>query len=98
MLSTDQFYAQVAKTLNNKISNKDARKVIDGVKNVIVQELNSKGSVKVPNIATFRLKTKPAREAGIRKVFGKEVHLAAKPATSKLRMRIANCIRSKIPL
>ena len=98
MLSQDQFYAQVAKTLNNRISQKDARKVIDAVKNVIVHQLNEKGAVKVPNIATFRLKAKPAREAGIRKVFGKEVHLAAKPATSKLRIRIANCIRIKIPL
>ena len=97
MLSPPQFYAQVAQELGNKITNKDAKKVVGAIGKVVSGEIAQNRGCRIPGIAVVKVWRKAAREAGMRKVFGKDIQVAAKPAISKVRMTALKPLRSKLP-
>jgi len=51
---------------------------------VLVREVLAKGSCKIPNLVGVRKKVTKARQAGVRKVFGKEILVGPKPARIKV--------------
>ncbi len=59
--------------------------VMEALKTVLARDLREQGQAKLPSLATFKTKTKPANDAGDKKVFGRVVHLSAKPASRCVR-------------
>ena len=59
--------------------------VMEALKTVLARDLREQGQAKLPSLATFKTKTKPAKDAGDKKVFGRVVHLSAKPASRCVR-------------
>ncbi len=98
MLSQSQFYARVAQALGDKITNNDTKKVLDAIAKVVSAEVVKTGAVKIPNIAIIRVRKTAAREACSRKAFGKEIEVAAKPASVRVRMTAVKHLRSKVSL
>ena len=62
-----------------------AKAVLEALKTVLARDLREQGQAKLPSLATFKTKTKPAKDAGDKKVFGRVVHLSAKPASRCVR-------------
>ena len=59
--------------------------VLDALKTVLARDLREQGQAKLPSLATFKTKTKPAKDARDKKVSGRVVHLSAKPASRCVR-------------
>ena len=59
--------------------------VMEALKTVLARDLREQGQAKLPSLATFKTKTKPAKDAGDKMVFGRVVHLSAKPASRCVR-------------
>merc|ERR1711976_48179 len=55
-------------------------KVLDALAEVITKEVKSTGKFKIPGVCMIKTRHKPARKAGKRMAFGKEVKVKAKPA------------------
>jgi len=55
------------------------RKVVDALFGIISTKLREDGKFTLPNIVLFRLKDTTARPATIKKLFDKEIQIAAKP-------------------
>ena len=96
MLSQTQFYDAIAEALGKKITSKDAKKVMDAAAKVVAGELKKNGAVKVPGLAVVRVKKKGAVPAGVRRVFGKDIECAAKPASVRVRMLAVQSLRNNL--
>ena len=59
---------------------KDVRRVMTGLFDLAVTELNANQKFTIPRLVTFTVRTKPATQARKIMMFGKEVNIAAKPA------------------
>ena len=59
--------------------------VMEALKTVLARDLREQGQAELPSLATFKTKTKPAKDASDKKVFGRVVHLSAKPASRCVR-------------
>ena len=84
MPSAAAFYADVASGANLKP--KDVKRVFEGATNLIVKEMKLNGACKVPNFVVLKTIQKKAREGGKRKCFGKECEVAARPASTALKV------------
>ena len=65
----------------------EVRKVLSALTSVLVQHTLAKGSCKIPNLIVVQKKVVKAREAGVRKVCGKEIQVGAKPSSIKVVAR-----------
>jgi len=61
------------------------KKVIENIQNLAASKLKNGEPVKICHFLTLTLKTRPAREPCTRKAFGKEVSLAARPASTLVK-------------
>jgi nucleoid DNA-binding protein len=84
MPSTAAFYAAVASGANLKP--KDVKRVFDEATGLIVKEMKLNGAFKVPGLVVLKTIKKKAREGGKRKCFGKECEVAARPASTALKV------------
>merc|ERR1712146_19749 len=55
-------------------------KVLDALAEIVTKEVKSTGKFKLPGVCMIKTRHKPARKAGKRIAFGKEVKVKAKPA------------------
>ena len=78
----DFFSAIAAETGMNK---KDVKKVLDAIVATVAREVKKSGAFKIPKLAAIKMIKKRAREAGTRKMFGKDVQVLAKPATTAVK-------------
>jgi len=65
----------------------EVRKVLRALSNVLVREVLAKGSCKIPNLFVVQKKVVKARQAGAKKVFGKEIHVGPRPSRIKVATR-----------
>ena len=70
------------------VTAKDTKAVMGAMRQVAARELQQKGSVKFASFIMFRLKKTAERPAKIKQMFGKAVHIAARPASEKVRSTI----------
>ena len=71
---------------------KDAKVFLEALREVAAENLRDRGCFKIPNIVMLRKRTTPERSATKKRMFGKDVVLAAKPASCKI------CARALLPL
>ena len=84
MPSTAAFYANVASCANLKP--KDVKRVFVEAAGLIAREMKLNGTSKVPGLVVLKTIKKKAREGGTRKCFGKECEVAARPASTALKV------------
>ena len=94
MPSTAAFYATVASGANLKP--KDVKRVFDEAAGLIAKEMKLNGAFKVPNLVVLKTIKKKAREGGKRKCFGKECEVAARPASTALKVCATKQLRDLI--
>ena len=70
----------------------EVQKVITALNSVAVEFLETKGVLRL-HFVTVRLRTTPAREATQKRVFGKNVVIAARPARRSLKLTAAKCLK-----
>ncbi len=96
MMSQTQFYDAIVEALGKKITSNDAKKMMDAVAKVLSCELKKNGVIRVPGLATVRVKKTDAVPAGVRKLFGKERQCPAKSATVRVRMSAVRSLRDNL--
>ena len=78
-----EIYTDIA--TNACVSVSQVKEVFDAVRQVLLRELRAKGACMLPNLVLFRLSRKPAADAKVKNMFGKEVHIPAKPARTQVK-------------
>lgn len=68
------------------VAQKDVKKTIEALTKIAANELKKNGTFKIPFLANFKLVQKKAREGGIKKCFGKQMEVAARPASSSVKI------------
>merc|ERR1712139_398544 len=64
---------------------KDVKAIFTALQGIAASEVTKNGKFVVPNVVMLKLKHKPARPAGKRVMFGKEVKVAAKKASKVVK-------------
>ena len=77
-----EFLADVAAVC--QLPTNDVRKVLEGLRKVLLKQMKAKRSTKIPNIALLRIKTLKARPATRKMLFGVEKEIRAKPETKRV--------------
>ena len=90
-MSRARFYHAVAEELAQ--DPKDVKQVLEAMVAVLARTLRQEGTCKIPKMAVFVAKKKEATEARTKKMFGKELTVAARPARTELRARPAKELR-----
>ena len=66
------------------LSPKDTKCFLEALRDVAAKTLRETNVFKVPGIVLIRMRYTPARKAGTKKLFGKDLTLLAKPAGQKI--------------
>merc|ERR1712093_498973 len=74
---------------------KDVRALLNALKEVAAKDV-AKGKFVIPQVVMLKLKHKPARPAGKRMMFGKEVKVAAMKASKVVKAFAAKAIKNSI--
>ena len=93
-MATPEFYAALASKTG--VAKKDIKMVMVGLRELVVAELKAHGQLKIPGIAAFRLRTKPARPAMIRTVFGKKMEVPARKQSQKMTAAALKALRDEL--
>ena len=67
------------------VETKDVKAVFDALAELVVTKLHEDGRFAIPEIVLLRVKDTKARPATTKKLFDKEVAIAAKPAGKRIR-------------
>merc|ERR1711934_608651 len=60
-------------------------KVLEALAELVTKEVKSTGKFKIPGVCMIKTRHKPARKAGKRMAFGKEMRVKAKPARTVVK-------------
>ena len=85
-------YAEIA--TDAKVKPVVVARVLKTLRDKIARDVLKTGRLCVPKLVTFRLRDIPSRESSVKKMFGKEVVIAAKPASKKLRVTPSKLIKN----
>merc|ERR1712078_661423 len=75
---------------------KDVKGVLVALAAIATAEVKKTEKFVIPQVAMLKLKHKPARKAGKKIMFGKEVKVAAKPATKVVKAFAAKAIKDSV--
>merc|ERR1712125_139781 len=67
------------------LQKRDVAKVLGALAGLGTQEVKSVGKFTLPGLCMIKTRKKPATKAGKKMIFGKEVHVAAKPAKTVVK-------------
>merc|ERR1712046_542596 len=70
--------------------------VLDSLAGIVTTEVKKAGIFSLPGICRLKLRTKPATKAGKREIFGKVVHVKAKPAKKVVKAFPAKVIKDSV--
>ena len=71
-------------------------RMLKSLQKTIAHELLASGSIRVHALACFRMREKPPREAGLKRVFGKEILVEAKPGSIALRVSPTKALKDAV--
>ena len=74
------------------------RKMMKAVEKLLQQQLNENEYMKMPHVAIFSVKRKAARMECTRNCFGKEMSIAARPASMAIRAQPVKRLRDFISI
>merc|ERR1712139_255809 len=75
---------------------KDVKAVLAALTAIATAEVKKTEKFVIPQICMLKLKHKPARKAGTKVMFGKEVKVAAKPATKVVKAFAAKALKDTV--
>ena len=75
---------------------KECSQVFNSLVDVATKEVKKIGLFTVPGLCSIKTRTKPATKAGVRKLFGKEVKVSAKPAKTIVKVYPVHALKNKI--
>merc|ERR1719158_1862500 len=75
---------------------KEVKSVLSALNDVAYGEVKKTEKFTIPQLCMLKLKHKPARKAGKKMMFGKEVKVAAKPATKVVKAFAAKALKDSI--
>merc|ERR1712186_28454 len=70
---------------SSKVAKKDVANVLEHLATIATKEVKSNGKFTIPGLCMIKTRKKPATKAGKRVMFGKEVTVRAKPATTVVK-------------
>merc|ERR1719379_2715622 len=88
--------SQVAE--KTELKAKQVRAVFAELREVAYAEVAKTEKFAIPQLVTLKLKHKAARKAGKKMMFGKEVRVAAKPASKVVKAFPAKALKDSVPL
>merc|ERR1719160_906353 len=71
-------------------------KIIDSLAAIATKEVKSTGKFVIPGVCMIKTKLKPARKAGKRMAFGKEVMVKAQPAKTVVKAFPVSALKKSI--
>merc|ERR1712118_215053 len=81
---------------STELKTKDVKGVFAALQTIAYAEVKKTEKFVIPQLTTLKLKHKPARKAGKRVMFGKEVKVAAKPASKVVKVFPAKALKDSI--
>ena len=79
-----------------QLKTKDVKAVFAALRTIAYAEVKKTQKFVIPKLLTLELKHKPARKAGTKVMFGREVKVAAKPASKVVRVFPAKALKDRI--
>ena len=79
-----------------QLNTKDVKAVFAALRTIAYAEVKKTQKFVIPKLLTLELKHKPARKAGTKVMFGREVKVAAKPASKVVRVFPAKALKDRI--
>merc|ERR1719284_1546351 len=70
---------------STQLKNKEVKGVFAALRTIAYAEVKKTEKFVIPQLTTLKLKHKPPRKAGTKVMFGKEVKVAAKPASKVVK-------------
>ena len=68
------------------VPKRDCKKVLDGLSKVLAKHVKATGTCTIPNLVRVKKVVTKARPAGVRKAFGKQIEVGARPERQRLRI------------
>merc|ERR1711912_224128 len=81
---------------STQLKTKDVRGVFAALRTIACAEVKKTEKFVIPQLTTLKLKHKAARKAGTKMMFGKEVKVAAKPASKVVKAFPAKALKDSI--
>merc|ERR1711982_321928 len=81
---------------STELKTKDVKGVFAALRTIAYVEVKKTEKFVIPQLTTLKLKHKPARKAGTKVMFGKEVKVAAKPASKVVKAFPAKALKDSI--
>merc|ERR1711939_199693 len=81
---------------STQLKTKDVKGVLAALRTIACAEVKKTEKFVIPQLTTLKLKHKPARKAGKKMMFGKEVKVAAKPASKVVKAFPAKALKDSI--
>merc|ERR1712178_72867 len=81
---------------STQLKTKDVKGVLAALQTIAWAEVKKTEKFVIPQLTTLKLKHKPARKAGKKMMFGKEVKVAAKPASKVVKAFPAKALKDSI--
>merc|ERR1711943_77399 len=88
----------ISKTIaeQTELKPKSVKAVFGALVEIANAEVKKTEKFAIPHLATLKLKHKPARKAGKKMMFGKEVKVAAKPASKVVKAFPAKALKDSV--
>merc|ERR1712216_502774 len=81
---------------STELKTKDVKGVFAALRTIAYAEVKKTEKFVIPQLTTLKLKHKPARKAGTKVMFGKEVKVAANPASKVVKAFPAKALKDSI--
>merc|ERR1711937_614803 len=81
---------------STQLKTKDVKGVLAALRTIACAEVRKTEKFVIPQLTTLKLKHEPARKAGTKVMFGKEVKVAAKPASKVVKAFPAKALKDSI--
>merc|ERR1719511_34366 len=81
---------------SSELAIKDVKKMLDSLAEVGAKEVKTNSKLTIPGLVMIKTRVKPATKAGTRNVFGKEVKVKAKPASTVVKAFCVAALKKSI--
>merc|ERR1719450_1004401 len=80
----------------NELKKGQCSKIIDSLAAIATKEVKASGKFVLPGLCMIKTRMKPARKAGVRMAFGKEVRVKAAPAKKIVKAFCVSALKKSI--
>ena len=79
-----------------KVSQKECKRVLEALRNVVATEVKANGSCQIPQLAILKRKITPARPGGVKRCFGKDMEVKPRPETIHVKVSAVKKFRERL--